>query len=128
LQDAAAAHYDVVVLGGTLGILLATALLAQHQQQAGPGALPLRVAVVERGKLQGRQQEWNVSHDDLQVSHCCCCEALQVPSSTLSELVVCAHDHRPLMLQDTAAAFVGCGARKLRLVSRYSATCFGSEC
>jgi lycopene cyclase CruP len=61
----------VVVLGGTLGILLATALLAQHQQQSGPGTAPLRVAVVERGKLQGRQQEWNVSHDDLKVSRCC---------------------------------------------------------
>jgi lycopene cyclase CruP len=66
LQDVATGHYDVVVLGGTLGMLLATALLAQQQQQQ-PGAAPLRVAVVERGKLQGRQQEWNVSASDLQV-------------------------------------------------------------
>lgn len=65
-QGAASDAYDVVVLGGTLGILLATALLAQQQQQQ-PGAAPLRVAVVERGKLQGRQQEWNASHSDLQV-------------------------------------------------------------
>ncbi|WIA16783.1 hypothetical protein OEZ85_013431 [Tetradesmus obliquus] len=64
-KGAASDAYDVVVLGGTLGILLATALLAQQQQQ--PGAAPLRVAVVERGKLQGRQQEWNASHSDLQV-------------------------------------------------------------
>ncbi|KAF6259744.1 hypothetical protein COO60DRAFT_1700692 [Scenedesmus sp. NREL 46B-D3] len=67
VKGAASAAYDVVVLGGTLGILLATALLAQHQQQATPGAAPLRVAVVERGKLQGRQQEWNASQHDLQV-------------------------------------------------------------
>jgi hypothetical protein len=68
LQGIASAGYDVVVLGGTLGILLATALLAQnHQQQQAGGGVPLRVAVVERGKLQGRQQEWNVSHKDLKV-------------------------------------------------------------
>lgn len=41
-------RYDVVVAGGTLGIFLAAAL-----QTAG-----LRVAVVERGPLQGRAQEW----------------------------------------------------------------------
>jgi hypothetical protein len=72
----------VVVLGGTLGILLATALLAQHassssssgsathkhqqrrQQQKKQG---LCVAVVERGVLVGRDQEWNCTQADLQV-------------------------------------------------------------
>ncbi|HEY9689219.1 MAG TPA: hypothetical protein V6D46_04435, partial [Coleofasciculaceae cyanobacterium] len=48
---------DVVVLGGTLGIVLATAL-------AQGGA---RVALVERGRLQGRDQEWNISRSELAV-------------------------------------------------------------
>jgi hypothetical protein len=76
-QGVAAAHYDVAVLGGTLGILLATALLAnQHTDSSssssvGDGAKQLRqqlrVAVVERGMLVGRDQEWNCSEADLQV-------------------------------------------------------------
>jgi lycopene cyclase CruP len=65
LQGVASSCYDVVVLGGTLGLLLATALLAQRRQhQHSQG---LRVAVIERGKLQGRQQEWNITYSDLQV-------------------------------------------------------------
>ncbi|TAD78135.1 MAG: FAD-binding oxidoreductase [Oscillatoriales cyanobacterium] len=48
---------DVVVLGGTLGIVLATAL-------AQGGA---RVALVERGRLQGRDQDWNISRSELAV-------------------------------------------------------------
>ena len=48
-------QYDAVVCGGTLGIFLACAL-----QQKG-----FRVAVVERGRLQGREQEWNVSRNEL---------------------------------------------------------------
>lgn len=51
----AAPQYDVIVCGGTLGIFLATAL-----QRGG-----LRVAVLERGKLQGRAQEWNVSRAEM---------------------------------------------------------------
>lgn len=47
---------DVIVAGGTLGILLATAL-----QQRG-----WRVCVLERGQLQGRTQEWNISRQELQ--------------------------------------------------------------
>jgi lycopene cyclase CruP len=38
--------YDVVVAGGTLGVFMATALAVKGW----------RVAVVERGKLQGRTQ------------------------------------------------------------------------
>jgi 2-polyprenyl-6-methoxyphenol hydroxylase-like FAD-dependent oxidoreductase len=38
--------YDVVVAGGTLGVFMATALAVKGW----------RVAVVERGKLQGRKQ------------------------------------------------------------------------
>lgn len=47
--------FDVVVCGGTLGIFLAAAL-----QLAG-----LRVAVVERGPLRGRAQEWNISRKEI---------------------------------------------------------------
>lgn len=64
--------YDVVVLGGTLGVLLATALLAQHSRARNSSAngkeQPLQVAVVERGVLAGREQEWNCTRADLQVS------------------------------------------------------------
>lgn len=44
-------QYDAVVCGGTLGIFAAAALAARG----------LRVAVVERGPLRGRDQEWNIS-------------------------------------------------------------------
>lgn len=47
--------YDVVVCGGTLGIFLAAALQARG----------LRVCVVERGPLRGREQEWNISRAEL---------------------------------------------------------------
>ena len=52
-----ARKYDVVVLGGTLGIFLATALLIQGKS----------VAVVERFQLRGREQEWNISRADMKV-------------------------------------------------------------
>ncbi|KAL3150418.1 hypothetical protein ABBQ32_000255 [Trebouxia sp. C0010 RCD-2024] len=48
---------DVVVLGGTLGIFLATALLLRGKS----------VTVVERNALLGRDQEWNISKADMQV-------------------------------------------------------------
>ena len=47
---------DVVLAGGTLGILLATALQLKGW----------RVAVIERGILKGREQEWNISRQELQ--------------------------------------------------------------
>ncbi len=49
--------FDLVIAGGTLGILLAASL-----QQKG-----WRVAVLERGRLRGRKQEWNISRHELQV-------------------------------------------------------------
>lgn len=49
------AQFDVVIAGGTLGILYATALQARGW----------RVAVIERGKIRGRVQEWNISRDEL---------------------------------------------------------------
>eukprot|EP00956_Cyclotella_meneghiniana_P043740 scaffold285663_cov139-Cyclotella_meneghiniana.AAC.2 len=47
--------YDVTVCGGTLGIFIA--LLLQLKGH--------RVAVVEAGKLMGREQEWNISMKEL---------------------------------------------------------------
>ncbi|KPQ36878.1 MAG: lycopene cyclase CruP [Phormidesmis priestleyi Ana] len=49
--------YDVAICGGTLGILLATALVNKGWN----------VAVLERGMLQGRDQEWNISRRELQI-------------------------------------------------------------
>ncbi|HEY9729224.1 MAG TPA: FAD-dependent oxidoreductase [Chroococcales cyanobacterium] len=49
--------WDVVVCGGTLGILISTAL-----QKRG-----WRVALIERGILRGREQEWNISRKELEV-------------------------------------------------------------
>ncbi len=47
--------FDVVVCGGTLGIFMATALQLKG----------FKVCVVERGPLQGRAQEWNISRKEL---------------------------------------------------------------
>lgn len=49
--------WDVVVCGGTLGILIACAL----------AQLGWRVALIERGILRGRDQEWNISRKELEV-------------------------------------------------------------
>ncbi len=46
---------DVVIAGGTLGILLAASLQCQG----------VKVALIERGKLRGRDQEWNISRQEL---------------------------------------------------------------
>ncbi|XP_076915976.1 uncharacterized protein LOC143575501 [Bidens hawaiensis] len=47
--------FDVLVCGGTLGIFIATALSLKG----------LRVGVVERNLLKGREQEWNISRKEL---------------------------------------------------------------
>ena len=49
--------YDLVISGGTLGILLGAALQKQGW----------RVAIIERGMLRGRDQEWNISRKELDV-------------------------------------------------------------
>ncbi|MDJ0733802.1 MAG: FAD-binding oxidoreductase [Nostocaceae cyanobacterium] len=49
--------WDVVICGGTLGIVIGCALAVRG----------LRVAILERGVLQGREQEWNVSRKELEV-------------------------------------------------------------
>ncbi len=50
-----AVEWDVVVCGGTLGIFIASALAQQGW----------RVALLERGQLRGREQEWNISRSEL---------------------------------------------------------------
>ena len=54
--DTTRCDYDVAVCGGTLGILVATALQSRGQ----------RVVVIERGPLRGRDQEWNISRPELE--------------------------------------------------------------
>ena len=49
------AEYDLVVAGGNIGILLATALVLRG----------LRVAVLEGGDLRGREQDWNASRKEV---------------------------------------------------------------
>ncbi len=48
---------DLTIAGGTLGIILAAALQLRG----------LQVAVIERGALKGRVQEWNISRSELRV-------------------------------------------------------------
>ncbi|WP_373539647.1 NAD(P)/FAD-dependent oxidoreductase [Chamaesiphon sp.] len=49
--------FEIAIAGGTLGIILAAAL-----QRRG-----FQVVVIERGELQGRVQEWNISRAELMV-------------------------------------------------------------
>ncbi|MFB2935489.1 FAD-dependent oxidoreductase [Aerosakkonemataceae cyanobacterium BLCC-F154] len=49
--------WDVVICGGTLGILIGASL----------ANLGWRVALIERGILRGRDQEWNISRKELEV-------------------------------------------------------------
>ncbi|WP_017318416.1 FAD-dependent oxidoreductase [Mastigocladopsis repens] len=56
-QPLGSVDWDVVICGGTLGILIGCALALK-------GA---RVALIERRILRGREQEWNISRKELQV-------------------------------------------------------------
>ena len=47
--------FEVVVCGGTLGIFIATALQLKGH----------KVCVIEGGKLRGREQEWNISMNEM---------------------------------------------------------------
>lgn len=49
--------WDVVICGGTLGIIIGCALVKRGW----------RVALLERGILRGREQEWNISRSELAV-------------------------------------------------------------
>ncbi|CAN6471945.1 unnamed protein product [Victoria cruziana] len=48
--------FDVLVCGGTLGVFIATALSLRG----------LKVGIVERDMVKGREQEWNISEKELQ--------------------------------------------------------------
>ncbi|WP_375512983.1 FAD-binding oxidoreductase [uncultured Nostoc sp.] len=56
-QPLGVADFDVLICGGTLGILIGCTLAVKG----------LRVALMERGILQGREQEWNISRKELDV-------------------------------------------------------------
>ncbi|MEH2008774.1 FAD-binding oxidoreductase [Nostoc sp.] len=56
-QSLGVADFDVIICGGTLGILIGCALAVKG----------LRVALMERGILRGREQEWNISRKELDV-------------------------------------------------------------
>lgn len=49
--------WDVIVCGGTLGILIGCALAVRG----------VKVGLIERGILRGREQEWNISRKELEV-------------------------------------------------------------
>ncbi|WP_353930226.1 FAD-dependent oxidoreductase [Okeanomitos corallinicola TIOX110] len=49
--------WDVIICGGTLGILIGCALAVRG----------VKVALLERGILRGREQEWNISRQELSV-------------------------------------------------------------
>lgn len=53
----AGVDWDVVIAGGTLGIFIGAALARRGW----------RVALIERGTLRGRDQEWNISRRELSV-------------------------------------------------------------
>ncbi len=52
----ASVEWDVVICGGTLGVLVGVGLAQRGW----------RVALLERGLLQGREQEWNISRRELE--------------------------------------------------------------
>ncbi|MEH2181352.1 FAD-binding oxidoreductase [Nostoc sp.] len=56
-QPLGVVDFDVLICGGTLGILIGCALVVKG----------LRVALLERGVLRGREQEWNISRKELDV-------------------------------------------------------------
>jgi lycopene cyclase CruP len=56
LEPLETVEWDVIISGGTLGILMGAALVQ----------LGWRVLLIERGKLRGRDQEWNISRKELQ--------------------------------------------------------------
>lgn len=55
-QEGKYLDYDVSIIGGTLGIFFATALALKGH----------KVCVLEAGELKGREQEWNISMDEME--------------------------------------------------------------
>jgi lycopene cyclase CruP len=65
--------FDLIICGGTLGIFIGTTL-----QQKG-----YQVAIIEKGILQGREQEWNISRHELN----CLLELDLLSESELKEII-----------------------------------------
>ncbi|WP_035987763.1 FAD-dependent oxidoreductase [Leptolyngbya sp. KIOST-1] len=75
--------WDVVICGGTLGVLVGAGLAQRGW----------RVALIERGPLQGREQEWNISRRELAV-------LTELGLLTSAELdVVTASEYNPARIQ-----------------------------
>lgn len=55
-QEGEKLDYDVSIIGGTLGIFFATALALKGH----------KVCVLEAGELKGREQEWNISMNEME--------------------------------------------------------------
>ena len=69
-------NWDVVISGGTLGILLGAALVQRGW----------RVALVEKGPLRGRAQEWNISRLEMQqLVQLCLLTAAELDQAIASE-------------------------------------------
>ena len=73
---AAALDCDVAVCGGTLGLFIALALQLRGH----------RVTVVEKRRVEGRTQEWNVSRAELDVRPSLTLTLTPCPSLLLSSL------------------------------------------
>lgn len=57
LEQTQPVEWDVAIAGATLGVVIGTALAQRGW----------RVVLLERGELRGREQEWNISRQELQV-------------------------------------------------------------
>ncbi|MBD2232229.1 FAD-dependent oxidoreductase [Phormidium tenue] len=76
-------EWDVVICGGTLGVLVGAGLAQRGW----------RVALLERGPLQGREQEWNISRRELAA-------LTELGLLTLDELdAVIASEYNPARIQ-----------------------------
>lgn len=81
--------WDVVVCGGTLGILIGCALAQQGW----------RVALLERAILRGRKHEWNISRKELEVFN-----ELNLLSEAELERAI-ATEYNPALTQENARFF-----------------------
>ncbi|WP_066382751.1 FAD-dependent oxidoreductase [Anabaena sp. CA = ATCC 33047] len=84
--------WDVIICGGTLGILIGCALAVRG----------LRVALLERGILRGREQEWNISRQELEVF----VELNLLTEAELTRAIATEYNPARVKFQDGAAVWV----------------------